>query len=636
VRAEIAADVHMLATAAHHARDSILITDAQLDRPGPHIIYVNPAFTRMTGYSLDDVYGQTPRLLQGPKTDRAVLDRLRQTLARGEVFEGEGVNYRKDGTEFHIDWQAVPLRNAAGIVTHFIAYQRDVSERKRAELVLAQSEERYRMLVEQSPDAMFVHVDGQVVFANRATAALFGAEGIEALLGRSLLELVPEGERVEMQQRMAERSAEATPLFVQDFLRLDGQTVKTEGLCMPITYAGRPAKQMILRDLTENLRLEEQFRQAQRLESLGMLAAGIAHDLNNVLAPILMAAPMLRETATSALDRKLLTDIESSAVRGAGLVRQILGFARGIGGEMQTLPLRHLCEDIVSILSRTFPKSIRLELQVARDLWPVEANPTQLHQVLLNLCVNARDAMPDGGRLRLRAENDVLDELAARTIEGGRAGPWVVLQVEDSGTGIPAAVLAQMWDPFFTTKPAGKGTGLGLSTVRGIVETHGGFIGVQTAAGRGTVFRVYLPPTDGAAPAPTEESTVPHGQGEQVLIVEDEPSIRQLVHTILTRWGYRVVVAADGAEALERLCENGEVKLVVTDLDMPNLDGAQLARRVRQSRPEVRILATSGIEPDPNAAPQSELVGDAFLPKPFAAERLLTLAHELLHPAEAR
>lgn len=632
----LAADVHLLATAAHHARDAIVITDAQLDRPGPHIVYVNPAFKRMTGYTLEDVRGRTPRLLQGPKTDRAVLDRLRHTLERGEVFEGEGINYRKDGSEFQVDWQVVPLRDVAGTITHFIAYQRDVSERKRAELVLAQSEERYRMLVEQSPDAMFVEVDGRVVFANRATAALFGAGSPEAIQGRTLLELVPEDERVEAQQRMAERSKAGGPLFVQSFRRLDGDVVKAEGLCLPITYAGRPATQMIMRDLTESLRLEEQLRQAQRLESLGMLAAGIAHDLNNVLAPILMGAPMLRETAASAMDRKLLTDIESSAVRGAGLVRQILGFARGIGGEVQTLPLKHLCDDILSILGRTLPKNIQLEVKVARDLWSVEANPTQMHQVLLNLCVNARDAMPEGGRLRLRAENCVLDEFAARTCEGGQAGRWVVLQVEDSGTGIPAEVLAHMWEPFFTTKPASKGTGLGLPTVRGIVETHGGFIEVHTAVGRGTTFRVYLPPTDGATPVPTPDPAVPHGQGERVLIAEDEPSIRQLVHAILTRCGYETVVAADGAEALERLRENDDVKLVVTDMDMPNMGGARLAQRVRQSRPEVRILTMSGSESDADAAAQAGLVADAFLPKPFAAERLLSLTHELLHPSAAQ
>lgn len=631
----LAPDANMLAIAAHHARDAIVITDAQLDRPGPHIIYVNPAFTRMTGYTLDDVRGRTPRLLQGPKTNRAVLDRLRRTLERGEVFEGEGVNYRKDGSEFQIDWQVVPLRNEAGVVTHFIAYQRDVSERKRAELVLAQSEERYRMLVEQSPNAVFVHVDGLVVFANQVTAALFGASRRKEIQGRSLLELVPDEDRVETQRRMTGRSATATPLFVQNFRRLDGRMVKAEGLCIPITWAGKPAKQMILRDLTENLRLEEQFRQAQRLESLGMLAAGIAHDLNNVLAPILMGAPMLRETAASAADQKLLTDIESSAVRGAGLVRQILGFARGIGGEMQTLPLKHLCDDIWSILGRTFPKNIQREMKVARDLWPVEANPTQMHQVLLNLCVNARDAMPEGGKLRLRAENAVLDDFAAQTIEGGRAGRWVVLQVEDSGTGIPPEVLTHMWEPFFTTKPVSKGTGLGLPTVRGIVETHGGFITVHTAVGRGTTFRVYLPPSESACPVAMPEARVPHGRGERVLVAEDEPSIRQLVCTILTRYGYQAVVAADGLEALDQLRENEDVKLVVTDMDMPNMGGARLVERVRQSRPGVRILTMSGIESDAGAVAKAGRLADAFLPKPFAAERLLALADELLHPTSA-
>jgi signal transduction histidine kinase len=434
---------------------------------------------------------------------------------------------------------------------------------------------------------------------------------------------------------MTRYATAVTPLFVQTLLRLDGGLVKVEGLGIPITYAGRPARQMILRDLSERVRLEEQFRQAQRLESLGMLAAGIAHDLNNVLAPILMGAPLLRETTANAADRTLLTDIENSAVRGAGLVRQILGFAHGIGGEPQTIQLKHLCEDIVGILRRTFPKSIRIELKVARELWSVEANPTQMHQVLLNLCVNARDAMPEGGKLRLLAENCILDEFAAQAFDGARAGRWVVLQVEDTGTGIPPGVLARIWEPFFTTKPAIKGTGLGLSTVRGIVETHGGFVQVQTASGRGTTFRVYLPPTDGAVSESVPEAKAPHGQGECVLIAEDDPSIRQLVHTILSRSGYQTVIAADGAEALERWREFPGVRLVVTDVDMPNMSGAKLARTVRQLRPEVRILTMSGIESDYGTTARLNEVADAFLLKPFTAERLLSLAHDLLHPAPA-
>lgn len=624
--------LRLLAATLEHSRDSIVITDAQLDRPGPHILFTNLAFTKNTGYAPEEALGKTPRILQGPRTDRALLDRLRATLGRGEVFQGEGVNYRKDGSEFYMDWEIVPLRSPAGTVTHYAAFQRDVTERKRAAQVLAESEERYRLLVECSPDAMFVHAGGRVVFANAATAKLLGAETPDQIVGRALLDIAPPAP--DRGTRQFEAPAEEVALLSEQSLRrIDGTQVKVESIGIPITFGGKPAVQMILHDLTERLRLEEQFHQAQRLESLGMLAAGIAHDLNNVLAPILMGAPLLRETTTDAVNRALLTDIEKSADRGAGLVRQILGFAHGIGGEPQTIQVNHLLMDIVSVLNRTFPKSITIDLRAPKDLWPVTANPTQVHQVLLNLSVNARDAMPQGGQLGLRAENCALDESAASAFPGARAGRWVVLHVEDTGTGIPADVLARMWDPFFTTKAANKGTGLGLSTVRGIVEAHHGFILVQTAAGRGTTFRVYLPPAERVLRENLPTPVVPRGQGELVLVVDDVTSIRGLAETILTRQGYRVLLAADGTDALEKFIRTPGIAVVVTDLDMPGLAGSALAGIVRRLNPAVKILAMSGLDAAPTDPFQPRQFADAFLLKPFTAEQILTLTHHLLHPA---
>src|SRR5580658_5331902 len=240
-------------------------------------------------------------------------------------------------------------------------------------------------------------------------------------------------------------------------------------------------------------RLDQQYQRTQRLESIGMLASGIAHDLNNVLAPIILAAPVLREHATNPEDLRIITSLEKSAERGVELVRQILSFAHGAGSVQQIVQIKHLLQEALTVAGETFPKNIRVEDNFPGNLWPIMADPTQIHQVLLNLCVNARDAMQDGGTLWLSAENCLLDEVTARKIGGARPGAWVVLHVEDSGTGIPAEALSQIWEPFFTTKGEGKGTGLGLSTVRSIVENHNGFISLKTQPGRGTIFRVYLP-----------------------------------------------------------------------------------------------------------------------------------------------
>ena len=388
-------------------------------------------------------------------------------------------------------------------------------------------------------------------------------------------------------------------------------------------------------DITDRKRLEEQFLRAQRMENIGLLAAGIAHDLNNMLAPILLAAPMLRDHVADPGALQLLSTLERSAERGANLVRQILAFAHGTTGEHRLLQVKHVLRDIASVIAGTFPKSIRLEDYIPSDLWPIEGNPTQIHQVVLNLCVNARDAMPNGGTLCVRAENRDLDLTAANAIEGGRPGLFVVLLVEDTGSGIAPEVAARMWEPFFTTKDSDKGTGLGLSTVRGIVENHNGFVEFSTALGRGTSFRIFLPAAEGveavhASPSP---QSPPPGRGELILVVDDERHIRDMTFTMLTRSRYRVLLAADGAEAAVIFAQRAaEIKLVITDLQMPNLDGATLSRALRRINPAIKVLAISGMatsvpgRPDPKI----EEFSDAFLPKPFKPETLRAKVHELL------
>ncbi|MGA2017805.1 MAG: ATP-binding protein [Opitutaceae bacterium] len=382
-------------------------------------------------------------------------------------------------------------------------------------------------------------------------------------------------------------------------------------------------------------RLDDQFLRAQRLESIGMLASGIAHDLNNVLAPIILAAPVLREHATNPDDLRIIASLEKSAERGVDLVRQILSFTHGEGGGHQIVEVKCLLQETMSVVNETFPKNIRLDKSFPDDLWPVMADPTQIHQVLLNLCVNARDAMPSGGVLSLRAENCMLDERAAKKIEGGMPGAWLVLHVEDTGTGIPPEAIEHIWEPFFTTKDANKGTGLGLSTVRGIVESHRGFIGLKTQIGRGTTFRVYLPAAELPAKSGQLDPVRPsaaRGNGELVLIVDDEAQIRDITAAILSRHGYRVLIASDGSEAVALFAARiSEISVVVTDVSMPNLDGAVLAGILKHLKPDVKILAMSGLSSDTGDSKMSRYTG-AFLFKPFKVEALLDAVSKLLHP----
>ena len=382
---------------------------------------------------------------------------------------------------------------------------------------------------------------------------------------------------------------------------------------------------------------EEQLLRVQRLENIGMLASGIAHDFNNVLAPVLMAVPLLRDQLGSARDQRILDSVESSVQRGAGLVRQILGFAHGVTGEPQLMQPKHLIRDLIGVMQQTFPRSITIEDETEGGLWPLKVNPTQLHQVLLNLCVNARDAMPEGGTLTLYACNRELDELSSAAIPGTRPGPWLLLEVKDTGIGIPPEVQQRIWEPFFTTKEAGRGTGLGLSTVRGIVESYRGAVLLQSQVGAGTTFQVFLPATPGVElhHAIATSVALPRGHGELILVVDDDTNVRDITSAILVRQGYRVIAAQDGTEAIALFAPRTlEIKLVVTDLSMPNLDGIALSRIIRSLNPSVRILAISGLADEKDRLRRQPGASNAFLAKPFTADTLLVAVSDLLRTGE--
>jgi two-component system cell cycle sensor histidine kinase/response regulator CckA len=401
-----------------------------------------------------------------------------------------------------------------------------------------------------------------------------------------------------------------------------------------------PAARRALEDVKlrrQRQETDEQMRRVQRLENIGMLAAGIAHDFNNILAPVLMGIPLLRTALTSESDERILASIERSAERGAGLVRQILGFGRGVTGEPQLIQPKHLIYEIIEVMARTFPKSIRIESNISSDLWPMKVNPTQLHQVLLNLCVNARDAMPQGGTLRIRASNKPLDQMSASAMAGVQPGPYLLFEVSDTGTGIPPEVVAKMWDPFFTTKEVGKGTGLGLATVKGIIGEHHGNITLQTHPGQGTTFQIILPaePDNVSVVTDSASAVIPRGRGELILVVDDDANLREVAGATLVGHGYRVLAAADGTEGLALFAPRSlEIRLVLTDLDMPNLDGSAMTKVMRALNPAIRVLTVSGSS-DVEEARRRISPNGAFLAKPFTAESLLRNVNDLLSHGSA-
>ena len=387
-------------------------------------------------------------------------------------------------------------------------------------------------------------------------------------------------------------------------------------------------------DIAEKKMIEAQFMRAQRMESIGTLAGGIAHDLNNILAPIMMSIELLKETSVDPMSANILKTIEVSAKRGADIVRQVLSFAGGLEGERVEVQMRHLLNEVLIIIKDTFPKDIRLEFSIPNDIWTILGDPTQVHQILLNLCVNARDAMPNGGSLSLNVENCVLDEHYAAMNLQAKPGRYVQISVADTGTGIPPILLEKIFEPFFTTKPINKGTGLGLSTVMAIVKSHGGLINVYSELNKGTTFKVYLPAMEMSSEArkeQLEEARLPRGKGETVLLVDDEASILKITSQTLLTFGYRVVTATDGAEAVAAYAEHkNEIAVVLTDMAMPIMDGAATIRALRKMNPSLKIIAASGLHANGDITNPSGVGIKHFLTKPYTAETLLKAMRTIL------
>jgi two-component system cell cycle sensor histidine kinase/response regulator CckA len=395
----------------------------------------------------------------------------------------------------------------------------------------------------------------------------------------------------------------------------------------------------IKKDVTDRKQLERQFLRSQRMESLGLLAGGVAHDLNNVLAPIMMSLEMLDKGLEPNKRRKLIAGIQNGCERGSAIIKQILAFSRGLKGEHVPVQVRHLIKDMVKFTRETFPKNISIVADIPRDLWLLSADATQIHQVLLNVAINAKDAMPQGGKLTFDAKNVVLQDAKTDSECSDMPGHYVMISIKDTGIGMSQDVVDHIFDPFLTTKAMGKGTGLGLSTAMGVVKNHKGVIDVKSEVGCGSTITIWLPASDDQ----TIESETVHperptqGHGETILVVDDEESVRKTTELVLCQSGYKALLAEDGSEAVAIFAERGnEIALVITDIMMPIMDGVDMSRILKRMRPDVRIIGASGLVDEPGKQDRSQelktLGIHTTLMKPFRADTLLSTVYEALDP----
>lgn len=528
------------------------------------------------------------------------------------------------GTKYY-DLTVEPLRNESQEVVGITCAGIDISDRK-------ESEEKIRQqaaLVDVATNAILVRdLENRILFWNKGAQNLYGWLAKE-VCGKNANEF--------LYQEMLQSEVNAALLTVMHKGKWQGELAKVTKDGRQILVEshwtlvsdenGKPTSILTVdTDITEKKHLQSQLFRAQRLESIGTLASGIAHDLNNILTPILAVAQLLplKFPHIYEQDQHLLQILEDSAKRGADLVKQVLSFARGVEGKRMTLQPKHLIREVGKILKQTFPKSIEIYIDLPQNLWIVFGDSTQIHQVLMNLCVNARDAMPNGGTLSISAENLFIDENYARMHLEAKVGPYAVITVADTGVGIPIEIIDRIFEPFFTTKELGTGTGLGLSTVIGIIKSHGGFVNVSSEVGSGTQFQVYLPTVEGIETQSAPLLTVLTGGGELILVVDDEPSIQEITKASLEAYNYKILTASDGIEAITLYAQHKDkIKVVLMDMMLPTLDGLTAIRTIQKINPQVKIIATSGLMSSSKLALAACDGVKTFLSKPYTVKELL-------------
>ncbi|NNU82194.1 PAS domain S-box protein [Halovulum dunhuangense] len=640
------AHLRLLETAVSHQNDILVITEAEpISSPdGPRIIYVNDAFERRTGYSREEVLGRTPRILQGPKTQRDELDRIRHALENWQPVRSELINYTKSGEEFWLELDIVPLADEKGWFTHWIAVERDITARKQADLALQNNEERFRLVAKAA---------GSAIWDWDATAnKLSWSDGLKDIFGH---EVDPSGAVPTIWRRFVHpddvarvdaaisslKTGKDTSLRLQyRFQRADGSWAVVQDNAFALRdEAGRVYRVLgSMTDISEQKLLEERLRQAQKMEAVGHLTGGVAHDFNNLLTIILGNAEILEgELSDLPHLQKLARMSLDAADRGAALTSRLLAFSRKQPLDPKVIDVAHLIQGMDGLLRRTLPENIDIEIVRSGGLWKIEADASQLEAALLNLAVNARDAMPDGGSLTIEMANAKLDDDYVAMEPDVRAGQYVVIVVTDTGTGMPPDVLARVFEPFFTTKEVGKGSGLGLSMVFGFVKQSGGHIRIYSELNEGTAAKMYFPrsQTERKSVAAISPGRRIAGGTETILLVEDDNTVREFATAQLQGLGYHVLEAATGAEALEVLSQTSEIDLLFTDVVMPGgMGGRQLADKACKLQPGLKVLFTSGYTEN-SIVHQGRLdPGVMLLSKPYRRGQLAAKIREVLGVAE--
>src|SRR3984893_4572177 len=613
--------------------DSALDCVITMDHQGK-VVEFNPAVEKTFGYKRAEAIGQLLADLIVPPALRGRHQRgLTHYLSTGEApvlgKRIELTGMRSDHSEFPLELAIT--RIGAQEPPMFTGFIRDITERKQAEHRLREQAK----LLDLAQDAIMVRdMEDRVSFCNHGAEKLYGWTAVE-VQGKKASDFLYKDE--------PGASAAARAAVIEngkwtgecEHSCKDGGTVMVRGRWTLVRDELAAPKSILIinTDITEQKRLETHLLRAQRLESIGTLASGVAHDLNNILSPILMCAEMLKSNPIPEDLPALVSLIEGSAKRGANVVKQVFTFARGIEGERVMIKPSHLIQEMIDIAQQTFPKSIEMSSRYSEDLWSINCDPTQLHQVLLNLSVNARDAMPAGGSLTIGAENFDVDEHYASMTLGAKPGPHVMFRVTDTGAGMSRATIDKIFDPFFTTKEVGKGTGLGLSTVLGIVKSHGGFISVDSEIGKGTTFKIFLPAKVSEENPP--KSALPpellEGNGEVVLVIDDEPGVVQMTKVILEKRNYRVLTAQDGPGALAVIAQQAEpTKIVLTDMSMPFMDSIALIRAIKQMKPATMFIASTGQGEETRMAELESVGVRNFLTKPYDTHTLLTTVRDTL------
>lgn len=561
--------------------------------------YASPQVQELLGYKSEEVIGRTAFDFMPAAEASRVRTVIAPLLGACEPLRGlESVNLHRDGRLLVLETNASPYFGPDGQWRGYRGVDRDITARREAEKAL-----RLRGAALEAAASAIVISDrnGTIEWVNPAFSTLTGWSSGEAL-GRNPRELVKSGKHDDAFYQEMWTTILAGDVWRGEIVnrRKDGTERIEDMTITPLRDAHGAVTHFITinQDITEQKALEAVSRQGQRMEVIGTLAGGIAHDLNNILAPVLMAAGVLKQKLPSLKDQELVALMEREAQRGANIVKQLLTFSRGNEGQRTPVQLRHVLKDLTLMMQETFPREIDVQLRADPRLWTVMADPTQFHQVLLNLCVNARDAMPNGGRLTVVAENVAIEEGTKGLPTGARLGPYVQIQIGDTGLGIDPQIKDRIFDPFFTTKPIGKGTGLGLSTVLAIMQAHHGFITVESSPEEGSTFKVYFPAVPDATELPVsgEMPAAMRGQGQMVLVVDDERNVREATRIVFEAGGFRILTAANGKEALEIYQQHAaEIRLVLTDVMMPVMNGVALAQALRAQAPSLPILATSGL-----------------------------------------